>query len=84
MRTGQKGTTQQDENQYTFVIIYGSDLLRTRNVSDKSCTENQNTHFMFNDLCFEFRAIYEKVGKHYSAGQATEDNAAHALCTLDT
>jgi hypothetical protein len=25
-------------------------LLKTRNVSDKSCRENQNTHFMFNKV----------------------------------
>ena len=27
-------------------------VLRTRNVSDKSCWENQNTHFMFNNFFF--------------------------------
>jgi len=31
----------------TFMIISRSVLLRMRNVSDKSCRENQNTHFMF-------------------------------------
>jgi hypothetical protein len=35
------------EDQHTFMIISRSVLLRGRNVSDKSCTENQNTHFMF-------------------------------------
>jgi len=34
----------------TFVIISRSVLLRIRNVSDKSCRENQNTHFMMNDF----------------------------------
>jgi hypothetical protein len=34
----------------TFMIISRSILLRMRNVSDKSCTENQNTHFMFNNV----------------------------------
>jgi len=31
-------------------------------VSDKSCTENQNTQCMFNNICFSFfenRAVYE-------------------------
>jgi len=32
-----------------------------RNVSDKSCRENQNTHFVFNDAFFENRALYEKM-----------------------
>jgi hypothetical protein len=33
-----------------FMIIFRSVFLRMRNVSDKSCTENQNTHFMFRKL----------------------------------
>ena len=36
-----------------------------RNVSDKSCRENQNTHFiMFNNLLFENRAVYEILLKN--------------------
>jgi len=31
-----------------FFITSRSILLRMRNVSDKSCRENQNTHFMSN------------------------------------
>jgi hypothetical protein len=34
------------------------------NVSDKSCVENQNTHFLFNSLFFENRAIYEIMWKN--------------------
>jgi len=34
------------EDQYTFMIISRSVLLRMRNVSGKSCRENQNTHFI--------------------------------------
>jgi len=30
-----------------------------RNVSHKSCTENQNTHFVFSNLFPENRAVYE-------------------------
>jgi hypothetical protein len=40
-----KGTLLED--QYTFFIISRTFLLRKRNVSDKSCRENQNTHFVF-------------------------------------
>jgi hypothetical protein len=36
------------ENQYTFFIISRSFLLRMRNVSDKLCRENQNTHVFSN------------------------------------
>jgi len=34
---------------YAHLCQFCSDLLRMRNVSDKSCRENQNTHFMFNN-----------------------------------
>jgi hypothetical protein len=42
------------------MVISRSVLLRIRNVSDKSCRENQNTHFVFsNFFCsFENRVIY--------------------------
>ena len=43
------------EDQYTFLIISRSVLLRTRNVWDKSCRENQNTHFVFSK-------IFPKIG----------------------
>jgi len=45
-------------DKYTFFIILHSVLLRMRNVSDKSCRENQNTHFMFKNF-FLNGAIYE-------------------------
>jgi len=36
---------------YTYMIIkFRSFLLRMRNVSDKSCRENQDTHFVFNNV----------------------------------
>ena len=35
-----------------------------RNVSDKSCRENQNTHFMFNNFIFENLAVYEVMWKN--------------------
>jgi len=38
------------EDRYTVLIISRSVLLRMRNVSDKSCTENQNTHFVFSNF----------------------------------
>jgi hypothetical protein len=39
-------------DRYTFLIISRSVLLRMRNVSDKSCRENQNTHFVFGNFFF--------------------------------
>jgi hypothetical protein len=35
-----------------------------RNASDKSCTEIQNTHFLFNNLFSEIRAVYEIMWKN--------------------
>jgi len=35
---------------YTFFIISRSILLRMRTVSDKICTGNQNTHFVFSNV----------------------------------
>jgi len=51
--------------QYTFLIMSRSVLLRTRNVSDKSCRRNQNTHFVFSSVFFfENRAVYEIIWKN--------------------
>jgi len=38
------------KDQLTFFIISPSILLRMRNVSDKSCRENRDIHFMFNNF----------------------------------
>ena len=38
------------EDKYTFLIISRSFILTRRNVSDKICSENQNTYFMFNEI----------------------------------
>jgi hypothetical protein len=51
------------EDQYTFLIVSRSLLLRMRNVLDKSCRGTQNTHFMFSNIFFENRAAYEICGK---------------------
>jgi len=36
--------------QYTFLIICRPVLLRMRNLSDKTCKENQITHFVIHNL----------------------------------
>ena len=46
-------------DRHTFVIISRSVLLTMRNVSDKVCSENQNTYFMFNNPLFLNCVIYE-------------------------
>ena len=35
-----------------IVVISGSFVLRMRNVSGRSCRENRNTHFVFENLAF--------------------------------
>jgi hypothetical protein len=78
-----KGTLHED--QCTFFIISRSFLLRMRNISDKSCRENQNTHFVFSNFFFlKIVPFVRKCGKKCRAGQATDDNMAHAHCMLDT
>jgi hypothetical protein len=70
----------------TFVII-SRWFLRMRNVSDKSCVENQNTHFVINSLFFENRAVYEIIWVYIYIycrfGLARDDSMAHAHCMLD-
>jgi hypothetical protein len=74
------GTLQ--EHQYTFFIISRSVLLEMRNVSDKRCRENQNTHFLF---IFFFRKscrLWDNVEKYCRAVQARDDN--QITCALLT
>jgi len=52
------------EDRYTFLIISRSILLRMRNVSDKSCRENQTTHFVFSNFFFENRVVSEIMWKN--------------------
>ena len=48
-----------------FMIICRSILLRMRNVADKCCTENQNTHFVFSNFFFSKNpAFYEIMWKN--------------------
>ena len=47
------------EDQYTFLIISRSVTLRMRNVSDKICRGNQNTHFVFIKFFLENCHFYE-------------------------
>jgi hypothetical protein len=75
------GTLQEDN--CTFMVILRSVLLRRRNVSDKSCTENQKTQFI-SKKSLKNRVVYEITWKKIVAGQATDDNIGHAHCMLDT
>ena len=48
------------ENQYTFLIISRSVMLRMKNVSNKLCRDTRNTHVLFsNFFFFENDIVYE-------------------------
>jgi hypothetical protein len=47
------------EGQYTFLIVHSSVFRRMKNISDKSCRENINIQFMFNNFFFENLIFYE-------------------------
>ena len=51
------------EHQYTLCIISRSVLLIVSNVSDRWCSEDQDTHFIFNNCFSENRAAYDCVEK---------------------
>jgi hypothetical protein len=72
-------------DRYTFLIISRWILLRTRNVSNKSCRENRNIHFVFSNFFFRkaFR-LWDNIKKYSRTGQAIDDNVVHAHCKLDT
>jgi hypothetical protein len=61
------------EDRYTFFIVSRSVLLRMKNISDKSCRENQNTHFI---LCNVFRKsshLWDRLEKYFRARRAIND-----------
>jgi hypothetical protein len=60
--TRRTGTLHRD--QYTFFVIPHSVLRRMRNVLGKSCRENQNTHFMFDNIFFKNRTVNEIMRKN--------------------
>jgi hypothetical protein len=70
------------ENQYTFMISRPI-LLTIRNVSDKSCTQNQDRHFVLNNNFPKVMSLMRYVEKYCRSGQAT-DNMMPAHCMLDT
>jgi hypothetical protein len=72
------------KDQHTFLIPH-SILLRMQNVLDKSCRENQNTHFMLNNISFtKSWHLWDNVEKYCRIGQATDDNMANVHCMLHT
>ena len=71
------------EERHTFPITSRSVPLRMRNVSDKSCRENQNTFCVQYFFFRKSRRLWDNGGKCCGAGKVTDDNMAHAHCMLD-
>jgi len=73
------------DDRHICFITSRSILLRMRNVSNKSCTENQTTCFVFNNFFFRKSCrLWDNVEEYCKVGQATDNNMAHAHCMLDT
>jgi hypothetical protein len=49
-------------------------LFRMRNISDKSCRDNQNTHCMFDIFSRKSYRFWDNVEKCDRAGKAADDN----------
>jgi hypothetical protein len=64
----------------TFMIVSRWILLRLRNVSDKRCRENQNTHFMFKNAFPEDRAVYEIIWKYMVDPDRPQMIIQHGAC----
>jgi hypothetical protein len=60
-------------------------LLRIRNAANKSCRENQNTHFIFDNFSPENCAIYDNVEKYSAANRSHKwrHNTVHSRFMLD-
>ena len=65
------------------ILVVHCNALHHKN--HKICRENQNTCFIFNNFFFRIsRRLRDNVEKYCTAGQATDDNIAHAFCMLET
>jgi len=52
------------EDLFTFMTISRLIILKMRNISDKICRENQNTHFIFYNFFPGNLAVYEMTLKN--------------------
>ena len=68
----------------TFMIIPGWILLRMRKFSDKICRENQNTHFMFNNIFPKIMTFMRQCGKIWYSRtcHSWQYNMVHVFCML--
>jgi hypothetical protein len=53
------------------------------NISDKSCRENQNTHFVFSNFFFpEILAVYDKTWKNIVEPDRPQMAIKYGACAL--
>jgi hypothetical protein len=70
--------------EYTFLIISPSVILRMRNVSHKKLQRNLKSHILYSIIFFSKSCrLWDNVEKCRTE-QATDDNMAHAHCMFDT
>ena len=67
------------EDLRTFMTKYPSVLLILRSVSGKSCRENQNTPFSFNNFLRTSCRLWDNVEKFCTAEEATDDNTLRRI-----
>jgi len=69
-----------------FFIISRSILFRMRNISDKSCRDNRNAHFMIKNFFSECHAVYAKTWKIYCRTRQAAENKImrhrHIVCWI--
>jgi hypothetical protein len=59
-------------------------VLRMRNTLNRSCTENQNARFVYNNFSFSKSCrLWDNVEKLSWSREAADDSMAEALCLLD-
>ena len=64
------------------ILVFFENISRMKNVSDKSCRENRNTHFMFTNF-FENHAVYGIMCRHVVKPDRPNYTMAHAHWVLN-
>jgi len=59
-------------------------LLRVRIVSDKSCRENQDIHFMLNNFFSENRSVYNIMSKNMVDPDTPQMTTQNVLCIVNS
>jgi hypothetical protein len=54
-----------------------------KNVLNKSCGENQNTHFIFSNFFSENRAVYEIIAKDVVEPEGPQMTSKYSLYALN-